>query len=246
PAGVRGRQGQKWVETLPGGGRGLEASAAEGVVRGLADHLHVVRVRLLEARGGDPHEPAALLQLGDRAGAHVEHRLVQPADELVRDLRGRPLVRYATLYSFGDVVVVGDVALEVAVLGVGAAVAARLHRAERGHAAVELVLLAAREDQVARCLVGAGEQRAEHDRLRARHDRLRDVARVLQAAVADHRDTGRARGERRLVDRRHLRHADARDHAGGADRARAHADLDGVAAGVDERLRTLAGGDVAA
>ena len=55
-----------------------------------------------------------------------------------------------------------------------------------------------------------------------------------------------ARRERRLVHRRHLRHADAGDDAGGADRARADADLDGVGARLDERLRAGAGRDVAA
>ena len=39
---------------------------------------------------------------------------------------------------------------------------------------------------------------------------------------------------------------DAGDDAGRADRARTHADLDGVGAGVDERLGALARRDVAA
>ena len=42
-----------------------------------------------------------------------------------------------------------------------------------------------------------------------------------------------------------LRHADAGDDAGGADRARPDADLDGVGAGIDERLGALGGRDVA-
>ncbi len=42
-----------------------------------------------------------------------------------------------------------------------------------------------------------------------------------------------------------LRHADAGDDAGGADRARADADLDRIGAGVDQRLRALAGRDIA-
>ena len=109
-----------------------------------------------------------------------------------------------------------------------------------------LELLAVDEDQVAGALVGAGEQRAEHDGVGTGDERLRDVARVLQAAVGDHRDAGLARGERRLVDGGDLRHADAGDDAGGADRAGADADLDGVRARVDERLRAGAGGDVAA
>ncbi len=40
-------------------------------------------------------------------------------------------------------------------------------------------------------------------------------------------------------------HADAGDDAGGADAARADADLDGVDAGLDERSGALGGGDVA-
>ena len=50
---------------------------------------------------------------------------------------------------------------------------------------------------------------------------------------------------RRLEHRRKLRHADAGDDAGGADRAGADADLDRVGARVDQRLRALARGDVA-
>ena len=42
-----------------------------------------MRVRLAEAGRGDAHEPALLLQLRDRAGARVEHRLPQPTDALV-------------------------------------------------------------------------------------------------------------------------------------------------------------------
>ena len=45
--------------------------------------------------------------------------------------------------------------------------------------------------------------------------------------------------------RRELRHADARDHAGRADRAGADADLDRVGAGLDQRLGAAGGGDIA-
>ena len=76
--------------------------------------------------------------------------------------------------------------------------------------------------------------------------RLGDVAGVLQTAVGDHRDAGRPRREVRLVDRAHLRDSDPGDDPGGADGARPDADLDRVGAGVDQGLRTGAGGDVAA
>ena len=124
--------------------------------------------------------------------------------------------------------------------------AARGHRAERPHAAVALELLAVDEDELARALVAAREQRADHHRLRTGHDRLGDVAGVLQPAVGDDRDAGGCCGQRRLVDRGDLRYAHPGDDAGGADRARADADLHRVGAGVDERLRTRPGGDVAA
>ena len=42
------------------------------------------------------------------------------------------------------------------------------------------------EDHVARRLVDAGEQGAEHHRVRAGGDRLRDVAGGRHAAVGDH------------------------------------------------------------
>ena len=78
-----------------------------------------------------------------------------------------------------------DLGLEVAV---GAAVG---HRAERAHAAVDLVRAALVEDDLAGRLVGAGEERADHHASRAGGERLGDVARVLDAAVGDDRDAVR-------------------------------------------------------
>src|SRR5690242_21791777 len=60
----------------------LDGSAA--IVRRLFRDRHVVRMRLAESRGGDPHE-AGLLHLVDRGGSAVAHRLPQPTDELVDD-----------------------------------------------------------------------------------------------------------------------------------------------------------------
>ena len=42
-----------------------------------------------------------------------------------------------------------------------------------------------------------------------------------------------------------LRHADARDDASGADRARTDADLHRIGAGIDQRLGAVAGRDIA-
>ena len=54
-----------------------------------------------------------------------------------------------------------------------------------------------------------------------------------------------AGGERCLIHRCDLRHADAGDDAGGADRPGADTDLYGVRSGIHERLRATAGRDVA-
>ena len=183
---------------------------------------------------------------GIAARADVEHRLAQPADELVGDGGQRAAVGDPALDALGDDLVVGvHLGLEVAVLGVGL-LAARGHRAERAHAAVGLVLLAVDEDQVARALVAAREQRADHHRVGAGDDRLGDVAGVLQSAVGDHRHSRGLARQPRVVHGGDLGCTDTGDDTGGADRARPDADLDRVGAGVDERLGAGARRDVAA
>ena len=190
---------------------------------------------------GDPDE-AGVLQVVDRRGSAVPHRLAQPSDELVDDRLHRALVRNAPLDPLGhELVDVLDVALEVPVLRE----ASRLHRAERAHAAVLLHALAVDEHDVAGSLVRAREQRAGHDRVRAGRDRLRDVAGGGQPAVRDHRHAVLGGHAGALVDGRDLRDADACDDPRRADRSRANADLHRVGAGVDQRLGRLRRGDVA-
>ena len=194
----------------------------------------------------DAGQLSALLQVGDRGRARVAHRGAQAADELVGDAGQRAPVGHLALDALGDELVVGeDVVGEVAVAAEGL-VAALLHRAQRAHAAVGLVLLAVHEDELARGLLDAGEQPADHHGVGAGDQGLGDVAGVLQAAVGDDRHAGRAGRQPGLVDGADLRDADAGDDAGGADGARADADLDRVDTGVDQRLRAGAGGDVAA
>ena len=111
------------------------------------------------------------------------------------------------------------------------------HRADRAHAAVRLVRSALIQLDLARRLLGAREQAADHRRMRAGHDGLRDIAGVADAAVGDARH---ARALEGFGDGRHgrdLRNADAGDDARRADRAGADADLDAVGARVDERFR---------
>src|SRR3954447_10960769 len=106
---------------------------------------------LAQPRPGDADE-LGVLHLLDRGRAAVAHRLAQPADELVEDVRDRALVRHPALDAFGDQLVdVLDVALEVP----GLRGPAPLHRAERPHPPVLLEALAAREDPLAGSLVRA-------------------------------------------------------------------------------------------
>ena len=139
----------------------------------------------------------------------------QPADELVDRRRERAAVRDAPFDAFGDELLVGCAALPVAIFR------AVLHRAERAHAAIDLVTAALVEHEIAGGFVGAGEERADHDARGARRDRLGDVARVLDATVGDDRDAVAIGGARAVGDGGDLRHADARYDARRADAARA-------------------------
>src|SRR3954452_18541808 len=136
----------------------VTATSARRVVRRLGGHLDVVRVALLEAGLRDPDELPPLLQFRNGARTHVEHRLPQPADELVGDRGQRPAVGDPPLDTLrNDHVVALDLRLEVPVLGVRL-LAARGHRRHRSHAPVGLVLLSVEEDQLAGALVTAREE----------------------------------------------------------------------------------------
>ena len=74
---------------------------------------------------------------------------------------------------------------------------------------------------------------------------LGEVAGIFDAAVGDDGDVALARLADGIDQRRQLRHADAGDDAGGADRARPDADLDGIGARVDQGARPLGRGDIA-
>ena len=81
--------------------------------------------------------------------------------------------------------------------------------------------------------------------MRAGRDRFGEIAGIFDAAVGDHGRTGFARGLDRIHDRGELRHADAGHDPRGADRARPDAHLDGIRAGIDQRLGALGGRDIA-
>src|SRR6266542_1886997 len=115
----------------------MTSALVGAVIRRLLGDRDVVGVALAQPRAGDADEPRGLHVL-ERRGAAITHRLTDAADELVQDPGERALVGDAALDPLGDELVdVLDVALEVAVLRI----AARLHRAERTHAAVLLETL---------------------------------------------------------------------------------------------------------
>src|SRR5215475_5781827 len=168
----RTRRAMSWLYCEPKSRTRISwcAMSLHAVVGSFLGDDHVVDVALAQPRRRDLDEPGLGVQLGDRGAAEVAHRRAQPADELVRRLAQRSLVRHAALDALGhELLRCLDVALEVAILR------AVLHRADRAHAAVRLVAAALVQDDLAGRLVGAGEQRADHHRIRAGRERLRDI-----------------------------------------------------------------------
>ena len=121
----------------------------------------------------------------------------------------------------------------------------RRHGAERSHAAVRLESAALIQDQFARTLVSAREQRADHDGARACGNGLADIAGILDAAIGNDRNARIARGAVGLGDGGDLRHPGAGNHARGAYRTRADANFDSICASFGQLARTIESGDVA-
>ena len=195
-------------------------------------------MRLAKTSRGDPNELGVRAQLVDRAAPHVAHAAAQSADHLEQHVGHGTAIRHASLDPFGHQLLRRQLALlEIAI---GAAV---LHRRQAAHAAHHLEAAAFEQERLARALLRAGQHRAHHDARRARGERLDGVARILDAAVGDHRHVARAFD--RVEHGGELRNAHARDDARRADRARANADLHRVNAALDERGGRLARRDVA-
>ena len=97
-----------------------------------------------------------------------------------------------------------------------------------------------------RSFLAACEGAAEHDGGGTGNQSLGDVAGVVNATVGDARHASGTAGLSGLVHCGELRHTDTGHHAGGADGAWAHANLDCVNTGVDHGLSALTGGHVTA
>ncbi|MCY1410937.1 hypothetical protein D9M71_263160 [compost metagenome] len=153
------------------------------------------------------------------------------------------LVRHAAFDAFRNQLLgAGRGVLEVAVGGTGGAG----HGAQRAHATVGLVGTALEQLDLARSLFGAGEHGAHHHAVGASHHGLGQVAGEADAAVGDQRNAGAFKGGGDVGDGGNLRYANTGNDTGGADRARADADLDRVRASLGQCASGFAGGDVAA
>src|SRR6202140_4906431 len=216
---------------MPAGRGTLAMGSGHAVVGGFLGDADVVHVALADAGGGDGHEHRARGHMGDVAAAGIAHGPPQSARQLTQDGDHAPLVGNAPLHAFRhQLLELGGRVLEITIRRA----VAFAHRAERAHAAIGLVGSSLVQLDVTGGFLGAGEQAADHDRMRARRDRLGDVPREADAAIGDDRHVRVAQRLRDRGNRGDLRYADARDDARGADRAWPDADLDGVRAGIDQ------------
>src|SRR5215218_1961926 len=138
----------------------LHRSFGSVVGRFLRDR-HVVDVALAGARRGYPHQARLALERRDRGRAAIPHAGPQSAHELVHHHRDGTLVLHAALDPFGHQLLAAA-ALEIELVLEVPIAAAAAHRADRAHAAVLLEAATLVDDHLARALVGAREQVADH------------------------------------------------------------------------------------
>src|ERR1700710_1834548 len=112
----------------------VQALLPARIVRRFARHHDVVDVALAQARSCEAPDPRLAMEIRDRLAAGIAHRGAQAADDLMHDVRHRPLVRHLALDALRHQLQrVRDLGLEVAV-----GRAAR-HGAQAAHAAIALV-----------------------------------------------------------------------------------------------------------
>ena len=118
------------------------------------------------------------------------------------------------------------------------------HRTHRSHAAVGLECPTLIKDHLAGTLSHSCEQAADHHRTGSSCDGFGNVTAEANAAVRDDRYFIIARYLNRVQDCRHLWNANTADHASGADRTGADANLDSIGSRLDQRFGTFGGGNV--
>src|SRR5690606_7249399 len=208
-------------------------------IRALTRDRHVMRMALAQASAGDANEARLFLECLDVGSAHVTHRRLEAAGELVQYACNRALVGNLALDTFRHQLQrVANLRLEVAVRR-----AAR-HGADRTHAAIRLEGAPLVQIDLARRLVGARKQRADHCRVCAGGDRLGKIARILDSAIGDDGNALLLRDTDGTHDRSQLRNADTCNNARRADGAGPDTDLYAISAGINQRLCAFWRGDV--
>src|SRR5206468_6932125 len=166
--------------------RGGPVKPLEAVVRSFAGDHDVVRVRFAQARGRDLDELGLGPERLDVAHPAIPHAAAEAAHHLEDHVGGGTPVGHAALDALGHELRRRHLTLlEVAVGG------AFLHGAEAAHPADHLEAPALEQERLARALLGAREHRPHHHALGPRRERLHHVARVLDAAVRNHRHVPR-------------------------------------------------------
>src|SRR5690606_13525887 len=122
------------------------------------DLNHVVRSRLLLARGTDADVAGVLPQRGKIAGTEIAHAALQSTDEAREDVVGGAADFLQRLDALGR-----ELARPVFLVVTVPCGAAGLHRRYRAHAAVLLIEFAVDLHDLARRLAAAGEEAAEDD-----------------------------------------------------------------------------------
>ena len=196
------------------------------------------------AGGGDLHKLGLVLHLLDGGATTVAHAGAQATGHLVNDVDHGTLVGHATFNAFRHKLV----RIRVAAAGfleitVGASL---LHGANRAHAAVTLVTAALKQNHFTGCLFGTGEHAAHHHRAGTGSNGFGNVTAEANATISNQGHTGAFECCGDTVNCHDLWHTDTGHDAGGANRARANADLDRIRTRLDQSERGGAGGDVAA
>ncbi len=120
-----------------------------------------------------------------------------------------------------------------------------LHGLHRTHAAVRFESTPLVDDGFAGAFFGSGQHRPNHDGVTASCQGFDDVAGVANAAVGDDGDASAFEGGTDFHHGAQLRHSDAGNDAGCANRARTDAHLHGVGTGVNQGEGRFGRGDVA-
>src|SRR5699024_4642357 len=140
----------------------------------------IMRMALLERRCRNLVKSAVLLQFFYGACSAVAHTGAESAHKLEHSILYRSLVSDTSFHAFRNKFL--RVLLEIAVF------ASLLHRSDRAHSAVYLVLSSLIQLECSRALVASCEDASHHTYIRACRDRLRHIAGVLDSSVRNDRD----------------------------------------------------------